>query len=407
MRWAFASRSALALTLFAMGAQANDDAAAAIAKGLALRRQHMDLEALAEFRRAYELEPSARALAQVALAEGALARWVPAESDLLRALAAEDEWVDRQRGVLQLAMKEIQSHLSTLEIAGPDGAEVWVDGASVARLPAQPLRVAAKHLVVELRAPGFHTAHRDVDAEAGGIFRETMDLQRVEPAPPVLAASALPTATSGEPRRSPGAGSAAWISGGAATLFLAGGIASTLYASDRATRYNGDASCNAQAAAAHCASYAQDLGVAKGAEIATYSVAGATAVASTMLFALPTGDSDADRRSELRTIAWGLAGGAAAFLADGIVSTIYASDRASRFNGDPRCLTQGIPSYCITYASQVGTAQALAVAGYTATGVSATTSLMLFLASKPGGEPSSSRLRCLPVVGGVACRYDY
>src|SRR5579859_3177458 len=97
--------ASLAISLVATPARADDsDAEAAIAHGVELRRKHMDVEALADFRRAYAIAPTPRALAQIALAEAALSRWVPAETDLLRAIAAEDEWIDRQRGVLQLAL---------------------------------------------------------------------------------------------------------------------------------------------------------------------------------------------------------------------------------------------------------------------------------------------------------------
>ena len=51
---------------------------ALIKHGLELREKHDDEGALAEFQRAYQLSKGGRALAQIALAEQALGRWVDA-----------------------------------------------------------------------------------------------------------------------------------------------------------------------------------------------------------------------------------------------------------------------------------------------------------------------------------------
>jgi len=62
-------------TILAWGtaaAQGTDPADAAIRRGVDLRRQGQDDQALQEFKKAYELSPSPRALAQIGLAEQAL-----------------------------------------------------------------------------------------------------------------------------------------------------------------------------------------------------------------------------------------------------------------------------------------------------------------------------------------------
>src|SRR5262245_14916190 len=72
---------------------AGDDS---IARGVALRRQGRNAEALAEFQKAYARDPSPRALAQIALAQQALGNWVVAETGLVDALAARnDPWIQR------------------------------------------------------------------------------------------------------------------------------------------------------------------------------------------------------------------------------------------------------------------------------------------------------------------------
>jgi hypothetical protein len=172
------------LALTAFSAQADpSESDAALAHGVALRRERKDAEALSEFRRAYSLEPTPRALAQIALAEAALERWVTAENDLLRALAGSDAWIERQRSALRVALEEVQSHLGTLELTSRDGAEVWIDGEFAARLPVATIRARAGHLVIEVRAAGFLTARREIALAPSTTARESIVLEP-EPAPP-------------------------------------------------------------------------------------------------------------------------------------------------------------------------------------------------------------------------------
>jgi hypothetical protein len=282
--------ASLAVSLVATPAHADDsEADAAIAQGVELRRRHMDVEALADFRRAYAIAPTPRALAQIALAEAALSRWVLAETDLLRAIAAEDEWIDRQRGVLQLALKEIQSHLSTLDVTGPEHAQVWVDGVLVAQLPTPPVRVPAKHLVVELRAPGFESARRELDAEAGSSLRADIQLQALPAAPapslvqsPIATPAPDPDAANDQPSRT-----LAWAVGGGAVALLMGGIASTLYGADRASRYNNTTGCDLQTKSAECQSYLSGVHTAEVLEVVAYSGAGAATFIAAVLFLTP------------------------------------------------------------------------------------------------------------------------
>src|SRR5436190_8859003 len=90
----------LALIAPAIAQAQTDDPDALIQQGLDLRREHRDDEALAVFRRSHELRPSARALAQIALAEQATGRWVDAREHLTEALAMDDPWIAERRGPL-------------------------------------------------------------------------------------------------------------------------------------------------------------------------------------------------------------------------------------------------------------------------------------------------------------------
>src|SRR5437868_3732788 len=74
-------------------------------KGIELRRNGRDREALAEFQRAAQIGRTPRVTAQIALAEQALGMWVEAESHMREALAsAQDPWVAKNRAVLEGAL---------------------------------------------------------------------------------------------------------------------------------------------------------------------------------------------------------------------------------------------------------------------------------------------------------------
>jgi hypothetical protein len=286
----FSLTAIAALTLLATPAGAEDGTAEdAIARGIALRREHKDAEALVEFRQAYVLSPTPRALAQVALAEAALSRWAPAESDLLRALATEDDWIARQRPALQVALKELQDHLSTLEVVCAHPAALWIDGALVTQLPAHPLRVVAKRLVLELHLDGFKIARREVDAPAGGVVREEVALEPSDPpsAPAPLGAPvpAPPLAGESPPVRDTRVQRTfAWATAGAAAVFLAGGVAATIWGADRANAFNGDSDCGGGTQPQRCSSDQSQVSTAQVAEAIGYSAAGVSALASAVLF---------------------------------------------------------------------------------------------------------------------------
>ena len=177
-------RGAVALVLFLVGIADNaraqqGDADALTREGLSLRRQRRDADALATFMRAYELQPSARVLAQVALAEQALGRWVDAETHLRSALAAPDDaWIESHRQVLGVGLADIQGHLGWLEVdADVSGAELWVNGARIGAVPlVHALRVESGSVLIELRAAGYASALRRTSVDAGETARESVHL---------------------------------------------------------------------------------------------------------------------------------------------------------------------------------------------------------------------------------------
>jgi hypothetical protein len=158
-----------------------------------LRRQRHDAEALAEFRRAYSIQPSPRTLAQIALAEQALGKWIDAEADLQAALkAGSDAWVDRNKDVLAAGLADIRKHLGDLDVdADVPGADLWVNGVRVALLPLpRPLRVETGSVLLEVRASGHASVRRTTFVEPGESAHESIHLVPLFTQAPVGAAEA-------------------------------------------------------------------------------------------------------------------------------------------------------------------------------------------------------------------------
>jgi tetratricopeptide (TPR) repeat protein len=148
------------------GAQRGD----LISQGISLREQGRDEEALALFERAYADTQAPRALAQVALAQQALGRFVEAEANLEQALtSADDAFIRRNREHLEGALGEIRERLGDLTVAGGvDGAEIFIGGQAVGVLPLDaPVRVVAGSVAIEVRAPGYERFIDTVQVRGG------------------------------------------------------------------------------------------------------------------------------------------------------------------------------------------------------------------------------------------------
>jgi hypothetical protein len=283
----------LSLVPLVPGVARADESDDALAHGVALRRERRDAEALAEFQRAYALTHAPRALAQIALAEASLGKWVAAESDLARALVANDDWISRQRAALQVALEEIQGHLGALDVASAPGTEVWIDGELAGHAPIVALRVAEGHRLVELRAAGMESSKQEIDVRAGETAHAEASLAPArievpEPAPPPP--PPVKTLTPAEPRTPSNPGHAqrlfAWGAAGGAVLFAGGGVAATVWTANSAAHYNDNAQCDrpGEPRSVQCASTASAVRTGEALEAVGYGLAGAAAVASVLLF---------------------------------------------------------------------------------------------------------------------------
>ena len=167
-----------------------------IEQGVSLRVQGRPADALELFTMAHALAPTARTLAQMGLAEGALHHWLAAEDHLSTALASHDTpWIDipPNREALERALETVRSHVGNLKPVGPAGALVTLDGREVGRLPlASALRVAEGSVHLEATAAGFAPTEADVVVIGGG---DQTVLLRLAPLPSPVPAALNPRAS--------------------------------------------------------------------------------------------------------------------------------------------------------------------------------------------------------------------
>lgn len=156
-----------------------DDVESILKRGTELRRQGRDADALAEFQRAARIEPSARAIGQIALAEQALGLWVEAHEHLDNALKFRgDAWIQKNLPTLNKALGTIESHLGRMEVWGePAGAEITVEGKVVGKLPAVTAWVPTGQVELRGTARGFSELVRTLQVPTGGRLREHVALR--------------------------------------------------------------------------------------------------------------------------------------------------------------------------------------------------------------------------------------
>jgi hypothetical protein len=150
-----------------------------IADGVSLRKAGKDAAALALFEIAYAQHPSARAVAQMALAHQALGQWREAERGLVEAMrSSDDAWVARERVYLEEGLAAVRAHLAWLDVdSNLAAAEIWIGGEHVATLPlSSPLRVTAGTVIVEARAPGHPPFQRTMSIDGGTTAHATFAL---------------------------------------------------------------------------------------------------------------------------------------------------------------------------------------------------------------------------------------
>lgn len=175
---AFALATLFAVNAFAEPEKPAETANKLVVEGQELRKAGRDEEALAKFRKAQDLAPTPRTLAQVALAEQALGLFPTAEKHLDEALAAtKDPWIAKHRQTLEDARKNVADRLGSLDVRTSVPAALLLDGEALGSTPlTAPLRVAVGPHTLVVTAEGFERGTRSITVERGALARETFTL---------------------------------------------------------------------------------------------------------------------------------------------------------------------------------------------------------------------------------------
>ena len=347
----------------ARAAGESGEAEALIRQGVELRSQGKDERALPLFEKAYQLSRTPRTAGQLGLVEMALGYYVDAERYLGEAVSSPDHpWVAKNLATLKSQLATAKGMIGELAISGePMGAEVWVNGKQVGRLPLPaPLRLDKGRAEIQVRAAGY-VATSDTVAITGGKREERSFRLVREPvaAPVVTPVTPTPITTMPKPAETP--------------------VATTTPAGSSAPASS------------------------------TSAPTGATLTA--------TGGQSASDGTSLRPYAWGAAGGAALGLILGTVEGLSAIKKKNDFNehqgpdGSFDCGTDAPNAACKAIQDSHSTARTLAIVGFVAGGVLAGASAVLFVMSSPAETKSgtTSALACVPdvVSRGLSCRLQF
>jgi hypothetical protein len=154
-------------------------------RGVILYEDHDYNGALAEFETAHKLSREPVALYNVGLTLRALFRYVDAIDALSRYLnnTAMDEHVTaRKRAEIEANISEMRALLAEVTIALPPGAKeavMSIDGRQVPSPPGAPVLLSAGHHVVEVSAPDYERARKELDVTAGQNQRVDLAMKEI------------------------------------------------------------------------------------------------------------------------------------------------------------------------------------------------------------------------------------
>ncbi|RYZ02011.1 MAG: hypothetical protein EOO73_33355 [Myxococcales bacterium] len=266
---------------------------ALVDQGLALRRARQDQAALAAFQQAYQREEKPMILAQIALAEQALGRFLEAEGHLTQSLDTNDTWIEQHRPALEKALSAIAARLAWLEVTvSPPDAELRLDEQPLP-LASSPFRLAAGPHALELRAASGATLRRSIELGPGERHVYRLELPTPSIAPPSSAPAPLaPTAYRRAQPSSPSPvapsrrfRSWAYASATLASVALLEAVAASLVRQGYIDDYNAP-EC-APDRSQRCAAYRRSANTFGTVAVVGYAVAGAAGLTSFALFAEP------------------------------------------------------------------------------------------------------------------------
>jgi hypothetical protein len=221
---------------------------ALIQRGIQLRRNNSDEEALAVFLEAEKQDPtSVRVLLHVVTAAQAAGKWLLADSYMRKVTALEsDPYYQRHADAIDVVRRSIAARVGTFQAqGGPDGASVRLDGQLVGTLPmTAPASIEAGAYLMEVHKPGYYRLRRNVTISGGVLTREPVELNRAIARGDLGAGSGTASA-SGEPGVEPDR--SWWQSPAVGWTFMGLGVASGVASGisfatreDRVERWNDD-----------------------------------------------------------------------------------------------------------------------------------------------------------------------
>lgn len=347
-------------------ARAASDPEDLVREGVERRRHGDDAGALRLFEEAYGKGHSPRALAQMALAEQALGKWVAASEHIRQALATErDPWIIKNRSVLNESAARVAEHVGQIDIlGGTPGAEVRLDGVARGILPLrQPLAATTGTVTIDILMRGRLPVRRTTSVRAGEVTRESFD--------------ALATATT--------AVAASLVEG---SEKKGGGAGAAVPARAPGTRVVAEASPSAD-------------GLADAANLPEPSSSGEDADGE------PSRPHASAARMPLVLVTGGLSLGAIAFA---IIEHVSWSSKVSSFETMDACSTDRMNNGgagCDALFKDGRRAKTFTFVGYGAAGALAVTSAVLFFAL-PDGQPDG-RIACSmnPARPSVGCAIHF
>jgi hypothetical protein len=222
---------------------------ALIQRGIQLRRNNSDEEALAVFLEAEKQDPtSVRVLLHVVTAAQAAGKWLLADSYMRKVTALEsDPYYQRHADAIDVVRRSIAARVGTFQAqGGPDGASVRLDGQLVGTLPmTAPASIEAGAYLMEVHKPGYYRLRRNVTISGGVLTREPVELNRAVARGDLGAGSGTAASASGELGAE--ADRSWWQSPAVGWTFLGLGVASGVASGisfatreDRVDRWNDD-----------------------------------------------------------------------------------------------------------------------------------------------------------------------
>jgi hypothetical protein len=158
--------------------------------------------ARAAFARAYELDPKARTMLQLGLAELNSDHPVEAAAHLREYLTHIDEPADKLEAVRAKWLPRAEARTATLEITAPAGAEVSIDGSLQGQAPLRAIVVREGEHDVSAQLGDLEQTHH-VSARGGQLVDVSFELTSPSPPAPPLSTSAANAASTPGPAPEP------------------------------------------------------------------------------------------------------------------------------------------------------------------------------------------------------------